>query len=91
MGYDCAMDNRGPLVEQLTGEWMVAHHGIPGVELHRDADATWMLQAGGARATAGVALRFSEGVAGARLDEILATCRRHGRGRTAYSAWKAAA
>jgi GNAT superfamily N-acetyltransferase len=74
------MDNRGPLVEQLTEEWMVAHHGIPGVELHRDADATWMLQAGGAWANAGVALRFSEGAAETRLDEILATYRRHGRG-----------
>ena len=52
----------------------------PGVEVHVDADATWVIHPGPAWANAGIALRFTPETVERRLDEILARYRANGRG-----------
>ena len=53
---------------------------MPGIEVHRDPDITWMLSNGAAWCNSGTALRFSPAKAGRRLDQILKRYAEHGRG-----------
>ena len=57
--------------EREMAAWIGAHNGVPGVEVHADSDATWMVHPGVAWANCVVNVRFDEGTAGARLDRIL--------------------
>lgn len=67
-------------VESHTAEWFEIQGSVPGVELHRDADAIWMVQPGSAWGNAAVDLRFKKESAGARLDQIIRRYRTNGRG-----------
>ena len=71
---------RGRLVEHLTEEWLAAHLGVPGVELHRDPDATWIVQPGSAWGNAAAQLRFSADSVEGRLDTTGERYRRNRRG-----------
>jgi GNAT superfamily N-acetyltransferase len=60
--------------------WYVAQADVPGIELHRDPDITWMLSNGSTWANSGVSLRFRSANAGRRLNQILKRYAEHGRG-----------
>ena len=60
--------------------WYAAQADVPGIELHRDLDITWMLSNGATWSNSGTALRFSAAKAGRRLDQILQRYAEHGRG-----------
>ncbi len=65
--------------EREMAAWIAAHHGVPGIEVHADSDATWMVQPGAAWANCVVNVRFEERAAG-RLDRILRRYRATKRG-----------
>lgn len=60
----------GSIVRNLEG-WYAAQADVPGMEVHRDPDITWMLSNGATWANSGVSLRFSSVNAGRRIDQIL--------------------
>jgi GNAT superfamily N-acetyltransferase len=68
------------LIERHYAEWFLAERDIPGVEVHHDADVTWVVHAGPAWRNAGIMLRFSAASAERRLDTLLARYQAHGRG-----------
>ena len=72
--------DRSLLVERQHAEWFVAERTVPGVEVHEDRDATWIVHAGHAWRNAGIMVRFTPRSAARRLDTVLARYRRHGRG-----------
>jgi len=72
--------DRGAAVERQTAEWLAVQGSVPGVELHRDEDAIWMVQPGSAWSNAAAALRFTPESADARLREIVQRYRKNGRG-----------
>jgi hypothetical protein len=49
--------------------WYAAQADVPGMEVHRDPDITWMLSNGSTWANSGVSLRFSSANAGRRIDQ----------------------
>jgi ribosomal protein S18 acetylase RimI-like enzyme len=51
--------------------WYAAQADVPGMEVHRDPDITWMLSNGTTWANSGVSLRFRSANAGRRIDQIL--------------------
>jgi GNAT superfamily N-acetyltransferase len=57
-----------------------AQADVPGMEVHRDPDITWMLSNGTTWANSGVSPRFRSSNAGRRLDQILKRYAEHGRG-----------
>jgi GNAT superfamily N-acetyltransferase len=63
-----------------TAEWLALIGGVPGVELHQDRGAVWIVQSGAAWSNAATRLRFERATAGPRLDAILARYRAAGRG-----------
>jgi GNAT superfamily N-acetyltransferase len=60
--------------------WYAAQADVPGIEVHRDPDITWMLSNGTTWSNSGTSLRFSASKAGRRLDQILKRFAQHGRG-----------
>ncbi len=68
----------GGIVRNLEA-WYAAQADVPGMEVHRDPDITWMLSNGAASANSGVSLRFSSANAGRRIDQILKYYAEHGR------------
>jgi ribosomal protein S18 acetylase RimI-like enzyme len=68
------------LVERHHGEWFVAERVVPGAEVHRDRDVTWVVHSGQAWRNAGMMVRFRTSTAERRLDTLLARYRKHGRG-----------
>jgi GNAT superfamily N-acetyltransferase len=72
-------DHSGLIVRNLEA-WYAAQAGVPGMEVHRDPDITWMLSNGVGGSNSGAALRFSAANAGPRLDQILERYKGHGRG-----------
>ena len=68
------------LVERHHAEWFLAERMVPGAEVHRDRDVTWVVHSGQAWRNAGIMVRFSASSAERRLDTLLARYRAHGRG-----------
>ena len=68
------------LVERHHAEWFLAEAVVPGAEVHRDRDITWVVHAGQAWRNAGIMVRFRASSAERRLDTLLARYERHGRG-----------
>ena len=60
--------------------WYAAQADVPGVEVHRDPDITWMLSNGTTGSNSGTSLRFEASKAEHRLDQILERYTEHGRG-----------
>ena len=63
------------LVERHHAEWFVAEGAVPGAEVHRDRDITWVVHSGQAWRNAGIMVRFSASSAERRLDTLLARYR----------------
>ena len=68
------------LVERHHAEWFVAESMVPGAEVHRDRDVTWVVHSGHAWRNAGIMVRFSAASAERRLDTLLVRYQQHGRG-----------
>jgi GNAT superfamily N-acetyltransferase len=68
------------LVERHLAEQFVAEGAVPGVEVHRDRDITWVVHPGQAWRNAGIMVRFSASSAERRLNTLLTRYQRHGRG-----------
>lgn len=66
--------------ERELSAWLSAQAGVPGVEVHADSDATWVVHPGPVWSNCVTNVRFSHGSASARLDEILARYRTEKRG-----------
>jgi len=71
---------RGKVVVRNLEAWYAAQADVPGIELHRDPDITWMLSNGATWSNSGTSLRFKARTAGSRLDKILKRYSEHGRG-----------
>jgi GNAT superfamily N-acetyltransferase len=61
-------------------EWIEAHAAVPRVEVHRDQDATWMVQPGFVWNNVGAGLAFAASNVDERLDRIIGRFRDNGRG-----------
>jgi GNAT superfamily N-acetyltransferase len=68
------------LVVQNLEAWYAAQADVPGIEVHCDADITWMLSNGRTWSNSGVSLRFEPKAARKRLDRILKRYAKHARG-----------
>jgi GNAT superfamily N-acetyltransferase len=60
----------GRLVVENLKAWYAAQADVPGVEVHRDPDITWMLSNGTTWANSGTSMRFDAKTARKRLDRI---------------------
>ena len=67
------------VVENLVA-WLAAHADVPGIEVHRDPDITWMLSNGITWSNCAASMRFDARTARKRLDQIFKRYARHGRG-----------
>lgn len=72
------MSNR--LVVSNLEAWYAAQVTVPGIEVHRDPEITWMLSNGTTWSNSGVSPRFTADNAGRQLDQILKRYTEHGRG-----------
>ncbi|MGH9202606.1 MAG: GNAT family N-acetyltransferase, partial [Vicinamibacterales bacterium] len=68
------------LVERHHAEWFVAEGAVPGTEVHRDRDVTWLVHPGDSWRNAGIMVRFRSSTAARRLDTLIERYRGHGRG-----------
>jgi GNAT superfamily N-acetyltransferase len=68
------------LVERHHAECFEAEGRVPGVELHRDRDVTWLVHDGESWRNTGIMVRFQPRSAAHRLDTLVSRYRRHGRG-----------
>jgi len=68
------------LVEQEHAEWFLAERVVPGTEIHKDRDVTWVVHTGAAWRNAGIMVRLSPSSAARRIDTLLARYQRHRRG-----------
>ena len=66
--------------ERDMSEWFLAQSGAPGIEVHSDSDATWIVHQGAVWANCVVNVRFDQRTAHARLDHILRRYRATKRG-----------
>jgi ribosomal protein S18 acetylase RimI-like enzyme len=71
---------RALLVERHHAEWFLAEGAVPGAEIHRDRDVTWVVHSGQAWRNAGIMVRFTASSAARRLDTLVARYKRHRRG-----------
>jgi len=71
---------RGNVVLRNLEAWYAAQADVPGIEVHRDPDITWMLSNGTTWSNSGVCVRFTPAKAARRLDQILKRYAEHGRG-----------
>lgn len=60
--------------------WYLAQADVPGIEVHRDPDITWMLSNGVVWSNSGTALRLDAKTARKRLNQIYKRFAKHGRG-----------
>src|ERR1051326_6504790 len=60
--------------------WYAAHAGVPGVEVHRDPDITWMLSNGSTWFNSGTSIRLEPKTERKRLNQIFKRYASHGRG-----------
>ncbi|MBZ5631779.1 MAG: hypothetical protein LAO55_01515 [Acidobacteriia bacterium] len=70
----------GSIVTRNLEAWYAAQADVPGIEVHRDPDITWMLSNGTTWSNSGTSLRFNASKAARRLDQILKRYAGHGRG-----------
>ena len=70
----------GGLVVENLESWYAAQADVPGIEVHRDPDVTWMLSNGTAWANSGTSMRFDAKTARKRLEQIFKRYAGHGRG-----------
>src|SRR5690349_8258969 len=68
-----------PVLRNLEA-WYAAHADVPGMEVHRDPDVTWMLSNGATWFNSGTSLRLEQKTARKRLDQIFERYASHGRG-----------
>ena len=68
------------LVERNTAESFVAESVVPGVEVHADSHATWVVHPGHVWRNAAVMIRFSDANAASHIDSMIVRYRNHGRG-----------
>lgn len=62
---------RGRLVAHHYEEWYAVQSVVPGIEVHRDADLTWVLQPGVVWSNGGILPRFKGSRVSARLDVLV--------------------
>lgn len=67
-------------VEQSLLAWFRQQRGVPGLELHADRGAVWMVHPGVAWGNAAAGLRLRPENLGPRLDQMIARYRANGRG-----------
>jgi len=60
--------------------WYAAQANVPGIEVHRDPDITWMLSNGASRSNSGTSIRFAPSTTPRRLHQIYKHYVQHGRG-----------
>jgi len=70
----------GRIVVENLEAWYAAQSDVPGVEVHRDPDITWMLSNGTTWSNGGTSIRFDAKTARKRLDRIFKHYEKHGRG-----------
>ena len=75
-----ADETLGRVVTQNLEAWYAAQADVPGVEVHRDPDITWMLSNGTTWSNSGTSLRFDAKAASKRLNRIYKRFAKHGRG-----------
>src|SRR5262245_37739532 len=69
---------RALVIERQIAAWIAAHDVVPGAEVHRDPDVTWMVQPGSAWGNTGTMLRFTAESAPRRLDDMIRRYRSRG-------------
>jgi len=60
----------GRIVVENLEAWYAAQADVPGIEVHRDPDITWMISNGTTWANSGTSLRFDAKTARKRLDQV---------------------
>jgi len=70
----------GRLVVENLEACYAAQADVPGIEVHRDPDITWMLSNGTTWSNSGTSLRFEPKTARKRLDQIFKRYSKHSRG-----------
>ena len=70
----------GRIVVENLEAWYAAQADVPGVEVHRDPDITWMLSNGTTWANSATSVRFDAKTMRKRLDQIFKLYAQHGRG-----------
>lgn len=70
----------GSVILRNLDAWYAAQADVPGIEVHRDPDITWMLTNGTTWSNSGTSVRFSPGTARKRLRQIYKRYAQHGRG-----------
>jgi GNAT superfamily N-acetyltransferase len=70
----------GRIVVENLEAWYAAQADVPGVEVRRDPDITWMLSNGTTWSNSGTSLRLNPRNARRRLDQIFKRYAQHGRG-----------
>jgi GNAT superfamily N-acetyltransferase len=68
------------MIEREHAEWFLAERVVPGTEIHKDRDVTWIVHTGAAWRNAGIMVRLSPSSAERRIDTLLARYQRHRRG-----------
>ena len=70
----------GGVVIRNLDAWYGAQANVPGIEVHRDPDITWMLSNGTSWSNSGTSIRFAPSTAPRRLQQISKRYAQHGRG-----------
>ena len=70
----------GSLIIRNLEAWYAAQADVPGIEVHRDPDVTWMLSNGTTWSNGGTSIRFEAKTARKRLNQIYKRFAKHGRG-----------
>ena len=68
------------LVEEHHAEAFIAEGALSGVEVHQDADVTWIVHPGAVWRNAAIMMRFSKSSARDRVAQLMARYRKHRRG-----------
>src|SRR5262249_39155400 len=66
------------LIEREIAAWIEAQDVVPGAEVHRDPDVTWVVQPGHAWGNSGTLIRFTPESAPGRLDDLIRRYRANG-------------
>src|SRR4051812_33921390 len=73
-------DSLALLVEEHHAEAFAAESALSGVEVHRDADVTWVVHPGEVWRNAAIMVRFSKSTANDQIDRLITRYRKHARG-----------
>src|SRR5688572_5552820 len=68
------------MIEREHAECFLAERVVPGTEIHKDRDVTWVVHSGEAWRNAGIMVRFSPSSAARRIDTLIARYQRQRRG-----------